>query len=187
MHPELSHALSELRALGRAALGGGASLHAVGAALERLNPAQLGVDSRLRGMPRGVPYTSAPILEGAELGLSLFLVPKDNVLPLHDHPEMHVLTRVLAGRLEVTCYDRGPRLGDVLLGRPHHGTWAPHEGALIAGPRVRNVHRLRALEDTAFLDLFLPPYAPPLRRCTYYDEGEPVLREGERWVRLHPR
>ena len=33
------------------------------------------------------------------------IVPKGNELPLHDHPDMFVITKVLKGKLELTSFN----------------------------------------------------------------------------------
>ncbi len=38
----------------------------------------------------------------------------------------------------------------------------------IITPQLGNLHQLKALEHSAFYDVFIPPYSPPIRNCTYY-------------------
>lgn len=142
--------------------------------LARLPPAEVGVATWIEDELAAAPGFHA----------SLFLVPAGAVLPLHDHPGMTVLLRVLAGRLAVRSLDwverdaAGGGLAHLAAEREVTAVDAP----LALYPDSANLHELRALEDTAFLDLFSPYYDDETRPCTYYREADPGGR-GER-IRL---
>ena len=41
-------------------------------------------------------------------------------------------------------------------------------GTRVLHPRRRNIHRIEALSNCAFMDIISPPYSDPERPCTYY-------------------
>jgi hypothetical protein len=104
----------------------------------------------------------------AELGdtqshVTIFPLPRGAVLPLHDHPDMTVVSKVLHGRMRVESFewaDRDASLARIL------GTRDVDENAeplVIAG----TLHRITALTDCAFIDVFAP-YYDEARPCRYY-------------------
>jgi len=113
-------------------------------------------------------WAAEGLLDGPGHHGSVFLLPRGAAIPLHDHPGMHVLTRVLRGRLRVEAFDwvgePGGRARPAFAGELAAG---PGPGVYRTGPRDGNLHRIEALEDAAFVDLFLPYYGPD-RPCTYY-------------------
>ncbi|HEY0515382.1 MAG TPA: hypothetical protein VGH73_26030 [Thermoanaerobaculia bacterium] len=130
---------------------------------------------------------------------SLFLVPRGGVLPLHDHPDMTVLLRVVAGRFSIRSYDWAAeppdadppvsRLARQVADRVVTGA----DPVQVLLPGQGNLHRIEALEEGAFVDVFSPYYSEADGRpCTYYREkggekgGEKgaVEAAGERLVRL---
>ncbi len=157
-------------------------LSALAAALESLTCADLEVD--LADLDRAAPWIERPLFERPDLHASLFLVPAGRELPLHDHPEMTVMLRVLAGRLEIRSYDWVPNSPGFARARPER-TVGPADRCDVLKPRDGNLHHLRALEDTAFVDLFSPYYDEAAGRpCRYFrPEGE-IEIEGERLVRM---
>ena len=51
------------------------------------------------------------IAEFAEFTVGVFLVPKGQRLPLHDHPGMTVMSKVLYGTLAITSFDKRDSAG----------------------------------------------------------------------------
>lgn len=114
--------------------------------------------------------------------LSLFVLPRGTRLPLHDHPNMHVLCHVLHGRLHAKCYDwlNDPTDSSV---RNHREAKEVFFGSVPVGTIYQIqpdgggvLHEFSAPEGlVAFLDVISPPYyAPPQHiECTYYDEVSP--------------
>ena len=150
--------------------------------LESLSCADLEID--LSALDPGAPWTERLLFERPDVHASLFLVPVGRELPLHDHPEMTVLLRVLAGRLEIRSFDWVPGSPGQARARPAR-TVGPRDRCDVLGPRDGNLHHLRALEDTAFVDLFSPYYDEAAGRpCTYFRQEGEVEVGGERLVRM---
>ncbi|HEX7680998.1 MAG TPA: hypothetical protein VF713_22870 [Thermoanaerobaculia bacterium] len=106
---------------------------------------------------------------------SVFALAEGEAIPLHDHPRMDVISKVLRGRVRVRAYEwvdaatlRARASGELILGED--------DGALVLRKSPGTLHTVTALEGTAFLDLFAPYYDDVVRPCTYYKEvaGDPA-------------
>jgi len=100
---------------------------------------------------------------------SVFSLAEGETIPLHDHPRMDVISKVLRGRVRVRAYEwvdasalRARECGELILGAD--------DGALVLRKCPGTVHTITALEGTAFLDLFAPYYDDVARPCSYYKE-----------------
>lgn len=152
---------------------GEGELAAIDAAFAALPPAVTSLARHLPRLlgPRPGPWWSENLLDEEGCHLALFLLPRGERLPLHDHPDMHVWTRVLHGRLAVRAFDwverTPPRVrpaGELVV--------APGSAPLRATPQLHNVHELRAEEPSAILDLFAPYYDKEAGRpCHYWKLG----------------
>ena len=130
------------------------------------------------------PITYHHIAEDAEVSLGVFVLPAGASIPLHNHPGMTVLSRVLAGRLALRSFDWVE--GDA---PPWPSTWRDAtlvaDAVLTAGAPAAslrpasggNIHSFTAVGGpAAVLDLLAPPYRPDAegRDCTYYEEAPPA-------------
>mmetsp|Transcript_8729 Transcript_8729/g.22278 ORF Transcript_8729/g.22278 Transcript_8729/m.22278 type:complete len:223 (+) Transcript_8729:40-708(+) len=168
----------------RAALGRGATFRSklsdagaeeVGEMMDLMNA----VDVRDLGLEppasvSGISYVS--IVETPEFHICLFLIGPSEHLPLHDHPDMTVLSRVIRGTLTVTSYDVVAEEGAKRFRAKRHPVdviSAPAETVALF-PRLRNLHEFVAGVDGAvILDVIVPPYNDDTRLCTYYDVVDP--------------
>ena len=113
------------------------------------------------------PSTSSVELGDAKAHATVFPLPRGAVLPLHDHPAMTVVSKVLHGRMRVESFewaDREASLARVLGARDVDETTEP---LVITG----TLHRIAALTDCAFIDVF-SPYYDEARPCRYYRIAE---------------
>ena len=107
--------------------------------------------------------TSSIELGDARSHATIFPLRRGAVLPLHDHPAMTVVSKVLHGRMRVESFewaDRDGLLARVLDARDVDENAEP---LVIAG----TLHRIIALADCAFIDVFAP-YYDEARPCRYY-------------------
>ncbi|KAG6411167.1 hypothetical protein SASPL_129243 [Salvia splendens] len=98
-----------------------AVVHKLSSLLDTIGPADVGLsdaskeDDRGHG-PFGIfsynrvdrwaqPLTYVDIHEGKNFTMCIFCFPTSSVIPLHDHPGMTVLSKVLYGSLHVKAYD----------------------------------------------------------------------------------
>ncbi len=103
--------------------------------------------------------------------LSLFALRRGQEIPLHDHPGMHGLLRVVRGRARLEPWDwevgERPPPGGVAPATPGPPALLEPGDLALTTPERAQLHRLVAEEDVVLLDLFAPPYGPA-RRCAYY-------------------
>eukprot|EP00898_Chlorokybus_atmophyticus_P008256 jgi/Chlat1/8431/Chrsp80S09226 len=136
-----------------------------------------------RSAPSGAPKTSqsAPpiaylhIQETDAYSIGIFCLPELASIPLHDHPGMTVLSKLLYGSLRVRAYDwlepsTGPYAARKARQVVDTVVTAPCDVQQLQ-PEVGNIHEFTALTPCAILDVLIPPYAPHEGRdCTYYAE-----------------
>lgn len=105
--------------------------------------------------------------EGAQL--SVFALGPRTTIPLHDHPGMHVFTRVLRGRLGLEAYSWRDRGGGWITDGVS-AALGPGDPVWLTEPQRHNLHALRTEEaGCVFLDLFAPYYDEAGGRgCSYY-------------------
>lgn len=97
-----------------------------------------------------------PVCETSRFHICMFLLKPHARIPLHDHPGMTVVSRVMTGSLRVVSYDKQGR---------HEADLAEGASASLF-PDVRNIHEFTAYDEcTTILDVIVPPYQGP---CTYF-------------------
>ncbi|RLN52073.1 hypothetical protein BBJ29_010141 [Phytophthora kernoviae] len=146
---------------------------------DQLFPAnfQLKVPSAAEGgpeRPKRVHYEH--VYEDETFSIGIFILPPGVSIPLHDHPGMSVISRVLYGSLHVKAYDLVPNEGARRGNKSHMArlrvdevVTAPLTVELL--PERNNLHELTGGDDIgcAFFDIITPPYdADDGRDCTYY-------------------
>lgn len=115
------------------------------------------------GGPRP-PITYMHIYEDGTLSLGIFCLPARARIPLHNHPGMTVLTRVLYGQLHVQSCDwlepGGPdRLPREAVNVVDSVFCSADEPVALFPSSGGNIHQFTALTDCAVLDLMSPPYS----------------------------
>ena len=137
------------------------------------------------GLEPGGPIGYHHIISDRSLSMSVFVLPAGSAIPLHDHPEMAVLSKVLFGALRVTSYDMPERAPPPVaaslfggrsaarrlrVGAPSTRTVAAPCAPIWLEPRAGNIHAFEALEHTAILNILTPPYDDAAgRSCHYYE------------------
>lgn len=118
--------------------------------------------------PTKITYVPVAELPGL-FTMAVFMMPDGSVLPLHDHPGMFVVSRVLWGTLEVEEFDLDD---DGFVTRSP--TVVAEAGSVRSlTPQKGNVHSFRARGHTAVFDLLVPPYDDNVG-CRYYQiVGDP--------------
>jgi hypothetical protein len=111
---------------------------------------------------REVVFTTDPSFHA-----SVFVLAEGETIPLHDHPRLDVISKVLRGRIRVRTYEWidaeslvASDRGEVVLGE--------NDGAIVLRKSPGTLHTITAIEATAFLDLFAPYYDDVARPCSYY-------------------
>ncbi|KAK8287536.1 hypothetical protein V6Z12_D07G065200 [Gossypium hirsutum] len=127
------------------------------------------------------PITYLHIHECDGFTMCIFCFPTSSVIPLHDHPEMTVFSKVLYGSLHVKSYDwieptciresTEPGCPQVRLARlvMDKVFTAPCRTSVLYPKSGGNLHCFTAVSPCAVLDVLAPPYREDLgRKCTYY-------------------
>ena len=114
--------------------------------------------------------------------VGIFCLAPGATIPLHDHPGMTVVSRLITGRMQVRSFDWASPDDSPA------SSYAPRRALEVkpAGTEVRegdimmlhadeggNLHEFTALEYTCILDVLAPPYSPSGGRdCTYYSMAD---------------
>lgn len=144
------------------------------------------------GLEAGGPVGYHHIYSDHDLSIGIFVLPAGSAIPLHDHPDMTVLSKMLFGRMQVTSFDRPlpsasppPAAGafaSLFASKQHLRCPAPVCRTVAApcaplrlDPVRGNIHEFVALEHTAIFDVLTPPYDDRAgRSCHYYETNAPV-------------
>ncbi|XP_034672554.1 plant cysteine oxidase 3, partial [Vitis riparia] len=175
------------------------AIHKLSSLLDTIGPADVGLrednpeDDRghgifgLNGFNRiarwAQPITYLDIFECNSFTMCIFCFPTSSVIPLHDHPGMTVLSKVLYGSLHVKAYDwvepariqkgKGPGYFTVRLAKlaVDKVLTAPVGTSILYPKSGGNLHCFTAITPCAVLDVLAPPYQEASgRKCTYYHD-----------------
>ncbi|XP_064392897.1 2-aminoethanethiol dioxygenase-like [Halichondria panicea] len=139
------------------------------------------------------PAACMEVYECQDFIIGLFLIKPQKSIPLHNHPGMHGIMKILLGSMTVTSYTRAA----AVRGRSDGGskgqgdggsfsaslvskvTYTPQSEPCCLEPHSRNLHEIVASDQSVvFLDILGPPYNPKLGRdCAYYFREEPSPRD----------
>ncbi|XP_051131757.1 plant cysteine oxidase 2-like [Andrographis paniculata] len=130
-------------------------------------------NSEIEGTPR---VTSATIYKCENFELCIFFLPATGVIPLHNHPEMTVFSKLLLGSMHIKAYDWAAppvtesssklRLAKMKANRIFT---APCNTSVLYPTSGGNIHEFRAITPCAVLDVIGPPYSKDDGRdCSYY-------------------
>eukprot|EP00899_Mesostigma_viride_P020507 jgi/Mesvir1/28458/Mv15881-RA.1 len=144
---------------------------------------------------RAPPITYLHIHECPDFSMGIFCLPTSATIPLHNHPGMIVISKILYGSMHVRSYDWCDEEGKPLPPAEHaaaerasllgHSRLFPRparpvldnvfhasdEPGILFPTSGGNIHAFTALTPVAVLDVLAPPYAPGAGRdCTYYRE-----------------
>ncbi|XP_055532154.1 2-aminoethanethiol dioxygenase [Wyeomyia smithii] len=134
--------------------------------------------------PLKAPCTFIDIFENTCFTMSVFVLRENYTMPLHDHPRMHGLLRVVAGTVKIQSFteiDRregirdGDELRHVLVDVEQAKMISPEKGdCAMLTPTERNYHEITAIGGpAAFFDILSPPYNADIpvygrRTCSFY-------------------
>ncbi|KAJ0078903.1 hypothetical protein Patl1_23453 [Pistacia atlantica] len=161
------------------------------------------MEDGVKGSPI-VTYTT--IYKCSKFSLCLFFLPATAVIPLHNHPEMTVFSKLLLGTMHIKSYDLvdpvsshdSPPHSQARLARlvADNDFTAPCDTSVLYPTTGGNIHEFTAITTCAVLDVLGPPYSKADGRdCSHYKEfpfsafsnGENSVNEEEgdcyRWLK----
>ena len=143
----------------------------IGSILDAMQPCDVGLDAGVIGKLMQESGSDTPhtcIYRDHKFSIDIFIFSPGSSIPLHDHPNMTVFTKVLHGSLRVFSCDftcekntHAKVALDTVLEAPVTSVLYPDEG---------NLHMFEAdsTSGCVILDLITPPYDGEERNCTYY-------------------
>lgn len=84
-----------------------------------------------------------------------FLLKKNEVIPIHIHPQQYAMAYLLSGRAEITTYDILSQEDSEYQLKVESVAVKSGDDCQILTP-TKNGHKIKAIEDTWFLDVFAP-------------------------------
>ncbi|KAI3993861.1 hypothetical protein MKX01_002874 [Papaver californicum] len=149
--------------------------------LNNMNPEDLGLSTDLLlfksgGVATGTPsITYTTICKTQNFSMCLFFLPPSAVIPLHNHPEMTVFSKLLLGSMHIKSYDwvdsGSPSSSQLRLAKLKADKvfTAPCNTSVLYPTSGGNIHAFTALTPCALLDVIGPPYSKEDGRdCSYY-------------------
>jgi hypothetical protein len=107
------------------------------------------------------------ICETEDFEMVLFIMGKGALIPLHDHPDMTVMSKVLYGKIQATSLDwiasesgieNGTKSSELRLASVTSNVIVDESEVRALYSKNGNIHELYAHADAIMFDLLLPPY-----------------------------
>ncbi|KAG2622276.1 plant cysteine oxidase 2-like [Panicum virgatum] len=162
------------------------------AMLDRMKPEDVGLSPdlkffRARDAAQGTPtITHTTIYKCPNFSMVILFLPRNAVIPLHNHPGMTVFSKLLLGSMHIKSYDWVDpdsipsvsscsssaddqlRLAKLVV---DDAFTAPCDTSVLYPTTGGNMHRFTANAPCAILDILGPPYSiEEDRDCTYYSD-----------------
>lgn len=142
---------------------------------------------------RSAPVTYIEVKENQTFSMGIFVLKNGTRIPLHDHPGMHGVLKVILGTVKITSYSpvsnvpgeieipqdirsrvKASQLDSLVPVEVHMSTNVTEkEEPCVLRPKEGNYHEICAVGGAAaFLDILAPPYDLVERDCHYYNALE---------------
>ncbi|KAF7991234.1 hypothetical protein HCN44_002796 [Aphidius gifuensis] len=132
------------------------------------------------------PMSVINIYENNDITIAIFLLKHGVTLPMHDHPGMHGLLKVICGSVKIDTYtiqvepDEKINYHEGVMAVKHPPIIADkNSSACVLSPDERNFHEIHCTNGpAAFLDILSPPYDidyeefdKSIRPCTFFRQS----------------
>ncbi|RWS30248.1 2-aminoethanethiol dioxygenase-like protein, partial [Leptotrombidium deliense] len=150
------------------------------------------------------PSLHVSITSNEKYSIGIFVLMNGGVIPLHDHPDMFGIVKVIHGKIRVSSYsllqDDSIAVPNKLLSRVKQ--WqrlipsrscavsevsCDEDATCLLTPDKANLHEIEAVGGVAaFVDVLAPPYEEGERECSYYEVMDKIydeqLKEDITWL-----
>ncbi|XP_020294863.1 2-aminoethanethiol dioxygenase [Pseudomyrmex gracilis] len=129
---------------------------------------------------QSAPMYVMDIFENKDITIAIFILKHGVTMPMHDHPGMYGLLKVISGIVELNSYSLKTKRDHITKGSEiaalRHRPISLHcdSPACILTPAEKNLHEILCVEGpAAFLDILSPPYdvddfGRGPRPCTFF-------------------
>eukprot|EP00047_Mylnosiga_fluctuans_P008110 m.6137 g.6137 ORF g.6137 m.6137 type:complete len:247 (+) comp2067_c0_seq1:68-808(+) len=141
--------------------------------LSTLTPHDVGLKFPLEILKKDPRIHYVEIFQDGTISAGIFCMPPGSFIPLHDHPNMIVYSKVLYGTLRTQSVDWDIDTCDApMCARlSDDSIETPESPVLEIRPTHFNLHSLLAITECAFIDIVMPPYNERDRPCRYYRDA----------------
>lgn len=115
------------------------------------------------------PCTFISIYESSQFTMSVFILRQSYTMPLHDHPHMKGLLKVVSGSLKIQSYSKLPNNTEISANSEESTLVSQEEPIYLdkfsktsmLDESIYNYHEITASDDepAAFFDVLSPPYS----------------------------
>ncbi|XP_050075350.1 2-aminoethanethiol dioxygenase [Anopheles maculipalpis] len=170
------------------------NLHALHRLVGQLTLADIGLEPSLVAtetfqQPSKAPCTYVGVFENDRFAMSVFVLRENYTMPLHDHPQMHGLLRVVSGAVQICSYSEVARRDTVepkdgklrrhvlVVAEPEKIISSSAGDCAVLTPTERNFHEITAIGGpAAFFDILSPPYNLSSQPQYFFYRKVPVPR-----------
>lgn len=163
-----------------------ANLHALKILLDSLRMSDINLPSHLYSKtsfqgPNKAPCTFVKIFENENVAINIFILKERYTMPIHNHPRIHGMLKVMVGKLLVESYTANnsedavpPRCDDygtiIMVRKEHPIELIDETNCATLSPDSSQFHRITSVDGYGpgvLFDILTPPYEDD-RNCTFY-------------------
>lgn len=142
------------------------------------------------------PVTYIEILEHPRFTINMFVLRPGSKLPLHDHPQMHGICKVVQGKVRIRNFtlemeDSAVENKRIIARIEPEKIVSELDSPVVLTPKKGNIHEIQAVDGgAAFVDVLAPPYLSDIdgrgpRPCHYFIEVKSNLNGYAEFVKVN--